>query len=48
MRIKSIGIGSDFLLLNCRMELTPFSDFKVALDKALGKLGSQPKQVIQF
>lgn len=34
--------------LLCRMELTPFNDFNTALDKALGKLGSQPKQVIRF
>ncbi|XP_078181215.1 polyketide synthase, enoylreductase family protein [Carex rostrata] len=34
--------------LKYEMELTSFSDFKVALDKALGKLGSQPKQVIRF
>jgi len=32
----------------CRMELTPFDDFNTALDKAMGKLGSQPKQVIKF
>ncbi|KAL7588084.1 enoyl-[acyl-carrier-protein] reductase, mitochondrial [Lactuca sativa] len=30
------------------MELAPFSEFHTALDKALGKLGSQPKQVIKF
>ncbi|KAJ0560294.1 putative trans-2-enoyl-CoA reductase (NADPH) [Helianthus annuus] len=30
------------------IELTPFSDFHAALDKALGKHGSQPKQVIKF
>ncbi|KAI5666167.1 hypothetical protein M9H77_16020 [Catharanthus roseus] len=30
------------------MELVPFNDFHTALDKALGKLGSQPKQVIRF
>ncbi|KHN33435.1 Putative trans-2-enoyl-CoA reductase, mitochondrial [Glycine soja] len=30
------------------MELTPFDDFNTALDKAMGKLGSQPKQVIKF
>ncbi|KAI7744292.1 hypothetical protein M8C21_031070 [Ambrosia artemisiifolia] len=30
------------------MELTPFSEFHTALDKALGKQGSQPKQVIKF
>ncbi|KAK4286490.1 hypothetical protein QN277_003039 [Acacia crassicarpa] len=30
------------------MEIVPFDNFKTALDKALGKLGSQPKQVIIF
>ncbi|XP_024967083.1 enoyl-[acyl-carrier-protein] reductase, mitochondrial [Cynara cardunculus var. scolymus] len=30
------------------MELVPFSEFHTALDKALGKHGSQPKQVIKF
>ncbi|KAF3329934.1 putative trans-2-enoyl-CoA reductase [Carex littledalei] len=30
--------------LKYEMELSPFNDFKVALDKALGKVGSQPKQ----
>ncbi|PIN00708.1 Zn2+-binding dehydrogenase (nuclear receptor binding factor-1) [Handroanthus impetiginosus] len=30
------------------MELCPFDQFPTALDKALGKLGSQPKQVIKF
>ncbi|CAK8536179.1 unnamed protein product [Lathyrus sativus] len=34
--------------LKYKMELTPFDDFNTALDKALGKLGSQPKQVIKF
>ncbi|KAG5566842.1 hypothetical protein RHGRI_002399 [Rhododendron griersonianum] len=34
--------------LTYEMELVPFSDFPTALDKALGKLGSQPKQVIKF
>ncbi|XP_058780165.1 enoyl-[acyl-carrier-protein] reductase, mitochondrial-like [Vicia villosa] len=34
--------------LKYKMELTPFKDFNTALDKALGKLGSQPKQVIKF
>lgn len=34
--------------LKYKMELTPFNDFNTALDKALGKLGSQPKQVIKF
>ncbi|KAL8236540.1 hypothetical protein R6Q59_017621 [Mikania micrantha] len=30
------------------MEVVPFSEFHTALDKSLGKLGSQPKQVIKF
>ncbi|XP_027088323.1 enoyl-[acyl-carrier-protein] reductase, mitochondrial [Coffea eugenioides] len=30
------------------MELVPFNNFQTALEKALGKLGSQPKQVIKF
>ncbi|KAL2899329.1 Enoyl-[acyl-carrier-protein] reductase mitochondrial [Bienertia sinuspersici] len=30
------------------MELVPFEDFHNALDKALGKQGSQPKQVLTF
>ncbi|KAK4440795.1 Enoyl-[acyl-carrier-protein] reductase, mitochondrial [Sesamum alatum] len=30
------------------MELCPFDQLPTALDKALGKLGSQPKQVIKF
>ena len=30
------------------MELTPFSELGLALDKALGKHGSQPKQVLRF
>ncbi|PWA36486.1 polyketide synthase, enoylreductase family protein [Artemisia annua] len=30
------------------MELVPFSESHMALDKSLGKLGSQPKQVIKF
>ncbi|KAA8549518.1 hypothetical protein F0562_001202 [Nyssa sinensis] len=34
--------------LTYEMELVPFNDFHTALDKALGKLGSQPKQVIKF
>uniref|UniRef100_A0A0E0J5Q9 Uncharacterized protein n=1 Tax=Oryza nivara TaxID=4536 RepID=A0A0E0J5Q9_ORYNI len=34
--------------LKYEMELTPFSDFHLALDKALGKHGSQPKQVLKF
>ncbi|EEF32141.1 enoyl-[acyl-carrier-protein] reductase, mitochondrial [Ricinus communis] len=34
--------------LKYEMELVPFDDFHVALDKALGKLGSQPKQVLKF
>ncbi|XVF68638.1 hypothetical protein PTKIN_Ptkin11bG0017500 [Pterospermum kingtungense] len=34
--------------LKYEMELVPFNNFHIALDKALGKLGSQPKQVIKF
>lgn len=34
--------------LKYKMDLAPFEDFNTALDKALGKLGSQPKQVIKF
>ncbi|KAK9055412.1 hypothetical protein SSX86_026495 [Deinandra increscens subsp. villosa] len=34
--------------LKYNMELAPFSEFHTALDKSLGKLGSQPKQVIKF
>ncbi|EOY34251.1 Polyketide synthase, enoylreductase family protein isoform 1 [Theobroma cacao] len=34
--------------LKYEMELVPFDNFHTALDKALGKLGSQPKQVIKF
>ncbi|GLT33842.1 hypothetical protein SLA2020_084000 [Shorea laevis] len=34
--------------LKYQMELVPFDNFHTALDKALGKLGSQPKQVIKF
>ncbi|XP_063943112.1 enoyl-[acyl-carrier-protein] reductase, mitochondrial isoform X2 [Daucus carota subsp. sativus] len=30
------------------MEFAPLDDFHLALDKSLGKLGSQPKQVIKF
>ncbi|PON62383.1 Alcohol dehydrogenase superfamily, zinc-type [Parasponia andersonii] len=34
--------------LRYEMELVPFDNFRTALDKALGKQGSQPKQVIRF
>ncbi|OMO67582.1 Alcohol dehydrogenase superfamily, zinc-type [Corchorus capsularis] len=34
--------------LKYEMELVPFDNFHTALDKALGKHGSQPKQVIKF
>ncbi|PON53207.1 Alcohol dehydrogenase superfamily, zinc-type [Trema orientale] len=34
--------------LRYEMELVPFDSFRTALDKALGKQGSQPKQVIRF
>lgn len=41
----------DFMLMGnlfYRMESTLFKDFHTALDKSLGKLGSQPKQIITF
>ncbi|MED6182542.1 hypothetical protein PIB30_029294 [Stylosanthes scabra] len=44
---KLLGLVQDGKL-KYKMELAPFSDFKTSLDKALGKLGSQPKQVIKF
>ncbi|KAI3850857.1 hypothetical protein MKW98_012850 [Papaver atlanticum] len=34
--------------LKYEMELVPFDEFPVALDKALGKLGSHPKQILKF
>lgn len=34
--------------ISCSMELVPFKEFHSALDKALGKQGSQPKQVLTF
>ncbi|CAB4313204.1 unnamed protein product [Prunus armeniaca] len=34
--------------LKYEMELVPFDNFNAAIDKALGKRGSQPKQVINF
>ncbi|OVA18202.1 Alcohol dehydrogenase superfamily [Macleaya cordata] len=34
--------------LKYEMELAPFDNFPVALDKALGKLGSHPKQILKF
>lgn len=43
--------SDDFMLMGnlfYRMESTPFKDFQTALDKSLGKLGSQPKQIIKF
>lgn len=36
------------LVFSDRTELVPFDEFPVALGKALGKLGRQPKQVITF
>jgi len=30
------------------MEAIPFGEFSLALEKALGKHGSQPKQVMRF
>ncbi|XP_011627368.2 probable trans-2-enoyl-CoA reductase, mitochondrial isoform X1 [Amborella trichopoda] len=34
--------------LKYEMDLVPFQDFHRALDKALGKLGNHPKQVLKF
>ncbi|KAL5716802.1 trans-2-enoyl-CoA reductase (NADPH) [Ranunculus cassubicifolius] len=34
--------------LKYEMQLVPFDDFSMALDKSLGKQGSQPKQILQF
>ncbi|CAK9327087.1 unnamed protein product [Citrullus colocynthis] len=34
--------------LKYEMEVVPFDNFQIALSKALGKQGSQPKQVIKF
>lgn len=52
---KESKVMIDYLLslaregkLKYEMELVPFGDFHTALDKALGKLGSQPKQVLKF
>lgn len=54
-RAKDCRAMIDYLLgvirdgkLTYELELTPFEDFKTALDKALGKLGSHPKQVLKF
>ncbi|KAJ8631461.1 hypothetical protein MRB53_024784 [Persea americana] len=54
-RARECRVMIDYLLgLVCdgkfkyELELVPFHDFSVALDKALGKLGSQPKQVLKF
>lgn len=37
-----------FLKHICRMEVSPLSEFSLALEKAMGKHGSHPKQVIRF
>lgn len=42
-----LGLARDEKL-TYEMEVVPFDDFHTALDKALGKRGSQPKQVIKF
>ncbi|KAG7949955.1 hypothetical protein I3843_13G089800 [Carya illinoinensis] len=54
-RAKECRSMVDYLLnlaregkLKYEMELVPFENFHGALDKALGKLGSQPKQVLTF
>ncbi|XP_077213024.1 enoyl-[acyl-carrier-protein] reductase, mitochondrial-like isoform X1 [Tasmannia lanceolata] len=54
-RAKECRLMIDYLMglicdgkLKYELELVPFQDFNVALDKALGKLGSHPKQVLKF
>ncbi|KAG7633416.1 Polyketide synthase enoylreductase domain [Arabidopsis suecica] len=54
-KVKECREMIDYLLglardgkLKYETELVPFEEFPVALDKALGKLGRQPKQVITF
>ncbi|MCE3215094.1 hypothetical protein HAX54_000795 [Datura stramonium] len=34
--------------LKYKLEVAPFDDFHAALEKAMGKRGSQPKQVLKF
>ncbi|KAG7564607.1 Polyketide synthase enoylreductase domain [Arabidopsis suecica] len=54
-KVKECREMIDYLLglardgkLKYETELVPFDEFPVGLDKALGKLGRQPKQVITF
>ncbi|KAH0942677.1 hypothetical protein HID58_002314 [Brassica napus] len=54
-KVKECREMIDYLLglardgkLKYETELVPFDEFPVALDKALGKVGRQPKQVITF
>ncbi|ESQ37445.1 hypothetical protein EUTSA_v10002573mg [Eutrema salsugineum] len=54
-KVKECREMIDYLLglardgkLKYETELVPFEEFSVALDKSLGKLGRQPKQVITF
>ncbi|KAG2312540.1 hypothetical protein Bca4012_027089 [Brassica carinata] len=54
-KVKECREMIDYLLglardgkLQYETELAPFDEFPVALDKALGKVGRQPKQVITF
>ncbi|XP_022870175.1 enoyl-[acyl-carrier-protein] reductase, mitochondrial [Olea europaea var. sylvestris] len=54
-KAKESRVMIDYLLslvregkLTYEMELVPFNQFQSALDKALGKLGTQPKQIIKF
>ncbi|CAA7038201.1 unnamed protein product [Microthlaspi erraticum] len=54
-KVKECREMIDYLLglardgkLTYETELVPFEEFPVALEKALGKLGRQPKQVIRF
>jgi mitochondrial enoyl-[acyl-carrier protein] reductase / trans-2-enoyl-CoA reductase len=48
--LSLIGANRKVNLLKqiCRMEVSPLSDFSLALEKAMGKHESHPKQVIRF
>jgi hypothetical protein len=50
LSLSHIGANRELNLLKhiCRMEVSPLSDFSLALEKAMGKQGSHPKQVIRF
>jgi hypothetical protein len=50
LSLSLIGANREVNLLKqiCRMEVSPLSDFSLALEKAMGKHESHPKQVIRF